>query len=170
MKKIWLGILLFSMMALSACSETPTAGDRFSKYIDLWNDQKFSEMYDMLATSTKETISKEEFTNRYKDIYDGVSATNVKVTFEKPEEEEKQGDLEEVVYPFSLKMDTLAGEVSFEQDVQLKKEEVEDGENWFITWSPSMIFPQLEEGEEVRVSSSPAARGQIFDQNDTLEI
>ncbi|QNF31020.1 penicillin-binding transpeptidase domain-containing protein [Metabacillus litoralis] len=168
MKKHWIGLLflLFSMMALSACSETPTAGDRFSKYIELWNDQKFSEMYDMLTTSTKGTITKEEFTSRYKDIYDGVSASNLKVTFKQPKEEEKQGDLEEVEYPFSLQMETLAGEVSFEQDVKLKKEKVEDGENWFITWSPSMIFPQLEEGEEVRVSSSPAARGQIFDQND----
>lgn len=76
MKKVsMIFLLLFSMIALSACSETPTASDRFSQYIALWNDQKFSEMYEMLTTNTKEKISKDEFVSRYQDIYDGISAT-----------------------------------------------------------------------------------------------
>jgi penicillin-binding protein len=167
LKKIFvIFLLLLTIVALSACSETPSASDRFSQYIKLWNDQKFSEMYDMLTTNTKETISKDEFVSRYKDIYDGISAKNLKVTFKEPSEEEQKKEKEEVVYPFSLTMDTIAGEVSFEQDVQLKQEEGEDGENWFITWSTSMIFPQLDEGEEVKVSSKSPVRGQIFDQND----
>lgn len=122
MKKIsMIFLLLILIMVLSACSETPTASDRFSQYIKLWNDQKFSEMYDMLTTSTKETISKDEFVSRYRDIYDGISANNLKVTFKKPSEEEQKKEIEEEVYPFSLTMDTLAGEVSFEKDVQLKQ-------------------------------------------------
>lgn len=166
MKKIVMLVLfILSMLVLSACSEKPTASDRFSQYIDLWNDQKFSEMYEMLTTSTKETISKEDFISRYTDIYDGISAKDVNVTFEKPTEEEQKGETEVIVYPFSLTMDTLAGEISFEHDVRLTKEEREDGENWFITWLPAMIFPQLEDGEEVKISSQPPARGQIFDQN-----
>ncbi|MGM7720058.1 penicillin-binding transpeptidase domain-containing protein [Metabacillus sp. Hm71] len=167
MKKIYIMMtLLITVLILTACSEAPTASERFSAYIKLWNDQKFSEMYDMLTTNTKEKITKDDFVNRYKDIYEGISAKNLKVTFDQPSEEENQENQTDIVYPFSLSMDTLAGNISFEQDVQLQKEVGEEGENWFISWTPAMIFPQLEEGEEVRVSSTPAVRGQIFDQND----
>ncbi|QGQ46408.1 penicillin-binding transpeptidase domain-containing protein [Metabacillus sediminilitoris] len=167
MKKLMFVLLLIiSMMVLSACTDKPTASDRFSKYIALWNEQKFSEMYDMLTPATKEKITQEEFVQRYADIYDGISAKNLKVTFEKPSEEEQKDKQDSVVYPFSLKMDTVAGEVAFEQDVELKKAEIDKEENWYITWSSSMIFPQLKDGEKVRVSSQPAVRGQIFDQND----
>ncbi|KKI93939.1 hypothetical protein WQ54_02530 [Bacillus sp. SA1-12] len=167
MKKICVMLtLLFTIFIVNACTEAPTASERFSAYIKLWNDQKFSEMYEMLTTNTKEKISKEDFVTRYKDIYDGISAKNIKVTFSPPSEEEMKDDQREMVYPFALSMDTLAGNITFEQDVQLQKEKGEKGENWFISWTPAMIFPQLEEGEKIRVSSTPAVRGQIFDQND----
>lgn len=162
------GILAFVfsviILVLSACSEAPTAADRFSEYIKLWNDQKFSEMYDQLSSSSKKSITKEDFVSRYKDIYEGVSAKELKVTFNKPEKEEVDDKATKVSYPFSLSMDTVAGQISFEQDVQIIQEETEDGKDWFISWSPSMIFPQLEGNEEVRVSSTPPERGQIFDE------
>lgn len=167
MKKIGMLVLfILTLLVLSACSEQPKASDRLSQYIDLWNKQNFAEMYEMLTANTKETISKDAFISRYTDIYEGVSAKDVKVTFEMPAEEEQRDEKEEIIYPISVTMDTLAGEVAFEHDVQLTKEEREDEENWFITWLPSMIFPQLEAGEEVGVSSQLPARGQIFDQND----
>ncbi|WP_175638768.1 penicillin-binding transpeptidase domain-containing protein [Metabacillus schmidteae] len=162
------GILAFAffvvMLILSGCSEAPTAAERFSEYIKLWNDQKFSEMYDKLSSSSKESITKEDFVSRYEGIYDGVSAKELKVEFNKPKEEDVDDQATEVNYPFSLSMETLAGQISFEQDVQIVQEETEDGEDWFISWSPSMIFPQLEGNEEVRVKSTPPERGQIFDE------
>lgn len=167
MKNFWMiCLLLVSVVVLSACTEKPNASDRFSQYIQLWNDQKFSDMYDMLSTKTKGTISEKEFISRYKDIYDDISVSNLKVTFNKPSEEDQKEEENEVVYPFSLTMDSLAGEISFDGDVQLKKETEEDEENWFIVWSTAMIFPQLEENEKIGVSSTSASRGQIFDQND----
>ena len=166
MKKLWMiCLLLFSMIALSACTEKPTASDRLSQYIKLWNDQKYTEMYDMLSTKSKETITEEEFISRYKDIYEGISVSNLNVTFKKPPEEEQKEENEKVLYPYSVTMDTLAGEIAFDGEVQVEKEKVEDEENWFIAWSTSMIFPQLKENEQIRVSSTPATRGQIFDQN-----
>ncbi|MDQ0229464.1 penicillin-binding transpeptidase domain-containing protein [Metabacillus malikii] len=166
MKKYLFGlIIVISIIILSACSNKPTASERFSEYIELWNDQKYDEMYELLSSNTKESITKEDFIGRYQAIYDGISAKNVKITFKKPAEEKDQDDLKEVIYTFSLSMETVAGEVNFEEETQLVKENRDDEENWYITWEPSMIFPQLEEDQEVKVSSIPAIRGQIFDQN-----
>ena len=156
-KSLMAFVFLVLLIVLSACSEAPTATDRFSEYIKLWNDQKFSEMYDKLSSSTKKAITKEDFVSRYEGIYEGVSVKELKIEFDQPEEDELDDKATEVSYPFSLSMETVAGQISFEQDVQIVQEETENGEDWFISWSPSMIFPQLEGNEEVRVSSiSPA--------------
>jgi len=165
MRKSLIAFVFFVLLiVLSACSEAPTAADRFSEYIKLWNDQKFSEMYDKLSSNAKEEITKEDFVSRYEGIYEGVSVNELKVEFDKPEEEKIDDKATEVSYPFSLSMETVAGQISFEQDVQIVQEETEDGEDWFISWSPTMIFPQLEGNEEVRVSSASPERGQIFDE------
>ncbi len=157
-------VIFVLMMLLSACSEAPTPEERFSAYIKLWNEQKFSEMYEKLSSSTKETISKEEFVSRYEGIYKDVSVKDLNIEFNVPEEEEIENGASEVEYPFSLSMETLAGPVTFEHKVKIVKEETDDGADWFITWSPEMIFPQLKENEEVRVSITSPERGQIFDQ------
>lgn len=165
MKKGLAALVFFGlMMLLSACTEAPTAADRFSEYIKLWNEQKFSEMYDKLSSSSKKTITKDEFVSRYEGIYEGVSVKDLKIEFEMPEEEEIDKEATKATYPFSLSMETLAGPITFDQDVDIVKEETEDGEDWFVQWSPSMIFPELEGNEEVRVRSIAPERGQIFDE------
>jgi len=165
MKKGLAALVFFGlMMLLSACTEAPTAADRFSEYIKLWNEQRFSEMYDKLSSSSKKTITKDEFVSRYEGIYEGVSVKDLKIEFEMPEEEEIDKEATKATYPFSLSMETLAGPITFDQDVDIVKEETEDGEDWFVQWSPSMIFPELEGNEEVRVRSIAPERGQIFDE------
>lgn len=165
MKKISGLMFIFLVVVLTGCTEKPTASDRFSEYISLWNDQKFSEMYDMLTVTSKEKISKEEYINRYKDIYEGISVSDLQVKFKRPENDEQNNEETEVVYPYSLSMETIAGNVSFEQEVTINKEKPEDEENWFISWQPSMIFPELEGDEKVKVSSISPIRGQIFDKH-----
>ncbi|WP_226668422.1 penicillin-binding transpeptidase domain-containing protein [Metabacillus litoralis] len=166
MKKLSVLLLILLVVVLGGCSDKPTASDRFSQYISLWNEQKFGKMYEMLTPSSKESISKEEFISRYKDIYEGVSVSDLQVKYKKPEEEEKNKDENKVVYPFSLSMETVAGAVTFEQNVTIQKEKVEDEEDWFISWKPTMIFPELEGEEKVKVSSITPQRGQIFDKNE----
>ena len=62
-------LLMLLLVQLAGCSKEPTPQDRFSKYIALWNEQKFDQMYDYLSTDAKKKITKEEFTNRYHKIY-----------------------------------------------------------------------------------------------------
>lgn len=62
-------------------------------------------------------------------------------------------------------MDTLAGPVAFDHQASLVQEETDDGDNWFVSWNPSMIFPQLKEGDAVRISEDKPERGSILDKN-----
>ena len=51
----------------------------FEEYINLWNDKKFTNMYDYLSEHAKKTISKKEFTEKYQKIYEGIGVKNLKI-------------------------------------------------------------------------------------------
>lgn len=167
MKKIGFllaSILILSIGLLAGCNKEPQPADRLSQYIKLWNQQKFDEMYSYLSKSAKESVSKEDFVNRYKKIYNDLEIKNIKINFQKPEDD-KQGKEEKTTYPFSAKMDSVAGPITFDQKATLTKEKRDDKENWYIDWDTTYIFPELQEGAKIGLSTTQAKRGEIQDRN-----
>lgn len=153
------------LLLLAACSEKPKPEDRFAEYVSLWNEQKFTSMYERLSEDTKSKISSEDFTKRYENIYSGIEAENVKITFKKPKEEVETKDKEDITFPYTVSMDTIAGKIEFSHEATLVKEELEKGYNWFVKWDSTHIFPQLKEEQEIKVSSTEPVRGEIYDRN-----
>lgn len=166
MKKfIWL-LLVSIILILTSCNKEPVPEEQFSTYVKLWNDQKFEEMYDYLSTEAKDTINKEEFVERYKKIYSDLGINDLKVTYEKPKEEkERDKKVIEVSLPFSVSMNSIAGEIAFEQDARLTKEEREDHTDWYLNWNTTYIFPELKEGDKVGINTVTPTRGDILDRN-----
>ncbi|MFS0644776.1 penicillin-binding transpeptidase domain-containing protein [Siminovitchia sp. 179-K 8D1 HS] len=164
MKK-WI-VMLFVLLAgavMAACNKEPQPEERFAAYVDEWNGQHFDKMYDYLSADAKEKVSKEDFTNRYKKIYEDLEIKNVKVTFTPPEEvEEKDG---KVQFPFSVKMESIAGKIAFDHKAVLTKEERDDEKNWYVNWDTTFIFPELKEGDKISLAMTPAKRGDIVDKN-----
>lgn len=157
-------MLFLAVMAAAGCSKEPTPQDRFDAYIKLWNEQKFDKMYDYLTEGSKEVISKEDFTSRYQKIYEDLQITDLKMTFKKPEEEEKlDKDTDSVSYDFSAKMNSIAGPIEFTHSAKMKKEERDKENNWYVDWNTTYIFPQLKDGDKIGISSIKPKRGQIFD-------
>ena len=157
-------ILLLSLGILAACNNGPQPADRLSQYIKLWNEQKFAEMYDFLSEKSQQSITKEGFVERYKKVYNDLEISDLKVNFTKPENEEKPKD-PTVSYPFSAQMTSVAGPIAFDHSATLVKEKKEDGENWYIDWDTTYLFPQLKAGDKISLSTIPAVRGEIQDRN-----
>ncbi|QDI92769.1 hypothetical protein EPH95_17665 [Salicibibacter halophilus] len=72
----------------------------------------------------------------------------------------------EVQFPIDVTMQTLAGEVSFSQDVQLSLEERDDEKNWHVHWDQQLIFPEMEEDDHIGVNTMGAERGEIYDRHE----
>lgn len=164
MKK-WFGmlLLLISIVLITGCNKEPKPEERFTAYVQDWNKQNFDKMYDYLSEEAQKKVSKEDFADRYKKIYNDLQIKNLKVDFKAPEEvEEKDGV---VKFPFHVKMDSLAGEIAFDHTAVLKKEERDDAKNWFVNWDTTFIFPDMEEGDKISLPSTPAKRGDIVDKN-----
>ena len=133
-----------------------TAEQVFTNYISLLNEKKYDELYSYISTESKAEISQEDFVARNKNIYEGIDAVNIEVQIQS---QEKEGKTAKIAY--SENMSTSAGNISFENIVNLI---IEDKE-YKIDWSSAIIFPELRNTDKVRVSTIESTRGEILDRN-----
>lgn len=126
-------------------------------------------MYNLLSSEAKQTISKKNFTEHYKEIYEDFEITNlsIKPKFKLEEGENPDPDGNgKVKLAFSAKMDSFAGEIQFSHEASLIKEEREETTGWYIDWDTQMIFPALISADtQIHGTTLQAKRGEIVDRN-----
>ena len=133
----------------------------WNSYISLINEQKYEEMYAMLTEDSKSQISQEDFIKRNQNIYEGIEMSNMQIEITAVEEEDSS--IRKISY--NSTMDTEAGKIDFTNTVRLTKDK-EKG--YLINWNSSLIFPQLNNTDKVRIKTISAKRGAILDKNGTL--
>lgn len=131
------------------------------KYITYLEQGQYEQMYGMLDDQSKINYSQEDFVSRNKKIYEGIEARDIQVEIAALEEQEN----EEQVLSFQMKMNTVAGEVSFPNTVTFsKKEDV----GYLMAWDDNMIFPGLGRKDKILVNTDRAKRGRILDRNGNM--
>ncbi|MGS5517093.1 penicillin-binding transpeptidase domain-containing protein [Clostridioides difficile] len=133
----------------------------FKQYMSFANERQYEKMYDLLDEKSKSEIKKEKFILRNKKIYEGINSCNISV---KINEVKKEKDSDKII-KYDSKMDTLAGEISFSNEVPLNRDK--DGD-YRIRWESDVIFPELEEDNTIRISKLKAKRGNILDRNGVM--
>lgn len=126
-----------------------------NKYISEINDEKYDEMYELLSENSKQKITKEDFVSRNKKIYQGIDMSNMTIEIKNIQ---KNGSKRVISY--NTKMGAGGGEITFDNEVTLNNEN-----GYKIEWTSSLIFPDLEDTDKVRVSTSKPSRGKILDRN-----
>lgn len=64
-------------------------------------------------------------------------------------------------------MNTLAGVIELDDfKAKMIEEKQDDKKTWFIKWNESLIFPQMEKEDKVRITTIESKRGEIFDRDD----
>ncbi|WP_160112539.1 penicillin-binding transpeptidase domain-containing protein [Salicibibacter kimchii] len=163
--KVHIFVCMLFILALGACSGGPQPKAAFETYASDWENENFENMYEQLSTETLENVSPEDFVDRYEDVYENIQRSDLTVQPNYPEEWDV-GEEGEVQFPVDVTMQTRAGEVSFSHDVQLSLEERDDEENWYVHWDQQLIFPEMEEGDHIGVTTMEAERGEIYDRNE----
>ena len=131
--------------------------DVLKEYMGYIEKGRYDKMYALLDEASRNTVSAEDFVVRNQKIYEGIEADNIRLDISENQEKSQ---------PISYKvtMDTVAGEISYDNDTFFEKE----GGKWCIKWSDSMIFPGLKASDKVSVVSIDAKRGEIYDRNGEL--
>lgn len=126
-----------------------------NEYISKINDEKYNEMYELLDEKSKQKITEEDFVSRNKKIYQGIDMSNMTIEIK---DIKKSGSKRVIIY--NTKMDASGGEITFDNEITLNNKN-----GYKIEWSSNIIFPELEDTDKVRVSTSKPSRGKILDRN-----
>ena len=127
------------------------AADRFAS---LWTAGNFSDVYEMLDSSTRATIAKQDFIDRFTGIATEIGLVSTTVTTT------GSPDLNLQV-PIKMVYETgTVGEIKETKSIQL----VQEDDAWKVQWSPDLIFNKLGDGC-VNFSVETVRRGSILDRN-----
>jgi len=149
--------LIFVSILLAGCGGGVKPQEIAEEYLRLWKDGRYKEAYALLASQSAEKITEEDFIKKHENIYRGIELSSISYEMEEPVEDE-----ERVIIPFTASYDSaLAGKMEYQFQLPMVKED----ESWKIDWSPALIFPQMEDGDKVRVTTTEPSRGEIFDRN-----
>ena len=129
--------------------------ETLNEYISKINDEKYNEMYELLDEKSKQKITEEDFVSRNKKIYQGIDMSNMTIEIK---DIKKSGSKRVIIY--NTKMDASGGEITFDNEITLNNKN-----GYKIEWSSNLIFPELEDTDKVRVSTSKPSRGKILDRN-----
>lgn len=163
MKKLLFYIIFLSFIALLAsCGKEPNPKDIFQAYVQAWENNDFSSMYQYLCVESKKAISEKDFVQKYTGIYQGIKAKNIRIETDYPKtlKPDKEGIL---IVPFTVTIDTSAGEIKSSNRFSLKVDQLGDIKSWGFVWTSRMIFPNLGEDEKVRIEKKDGIRGEILD-------
>ena len=110
--------------------------------------QLVKEYFELLDQKKVYTPSKQDFTERYKNIYEGIEAKNIAVSILKEEDHEVE---------YQLSMDTVAGKVKYKNTVAIR--------NGQIGYNNQLVLDGFKAQYKVKVLTSSPIRGYIYDRN-----
>ena len=117
----------------------PDPKDAIRAYLDFWKADDYSRMYSLLTTISKDAISDDEFTERYKKVLAEAAVSSVE--YEILSAFERNTTSAEISYKVILKS-VLVGDIQRDTLMNLS---LENGE-WRIQWADALILPELADG------------------------
>ena len=128
-------------------------------YIDCLKNQDYEGMYSLISDSTKQSIDKDTYLARNKNIYEGIEATNIEISNVETTINKKP---KKYSVKYTMTFDTLAGKLSYDYEMNFDRQ---DDNKYYINWDSGLIFPDLKESNKIRVYSNSGSRGDILDRN-----
>lgn len=162
---------------------TPT--DAAQRWLELWGQDDFEAMWDLVATEARADIDKETFVSRYEAIKEEATITGFDFSLtdvssspggsEAVTEADVPEDVIEVPFKVTFKTEFF-GDIPESNALPLVRENVvvpaatEGGEpsqheEWRVLWKPSLYFSQLDDKSLVNFFPRAPKRGTIYDRN-----
>lgn len=160
-KKILIGIIIIASVIIGIITffiinKTEKPDQVLQDYFTKISEEKYEEAYEMLSESAKNKIAKDTFVKKNDSIYKGIDMANLRTEITNVENNEK--------ITYNQKMNTSAGEISFTNEASVIRED----KKYKINWENSLIYPDLNESDKIRVKTLKAERGNIYDRNNIL--
>ncbi len=150
MRAVKMLICIFFVFVLAACGGEPSVA-AVPAYLEAFVSMDYEAMWDYCQPDS--AISKEAFVQKYEAIFSGLGVTDINISgLTEPDEDG--------IFYYTATYHTKEYG-SFSNDFVLKT--IPGRIERRVHWSESLIFPEMEEGSNVRVRTLQASRGEIFD-------
>ncbi len=171
-------LALLSLVAL-ACSgggdpqetERPTTAlEAAERFLQLWQDDDYAEMYALLSSESRAKIDEKTFIGRYEAIKEEARIETIEYSIAS-----EDPALTEI--PFEVIFNTsFFGTIPQDNVIPLVQEEVtlptetpdevpQTRNEWRVTWTPSLYFKELDDESLVNFFTRVPRRGAIFDRH-----
>lgn len=128
-----------------------------TQYVKYIGEQNYDLMYELLDSSSQKNITKEEFIQKNKEIYEKLELTSISV-YDIVEEEIES---DRIKITCTNDMETIAGKLVFTNTIRIAKEENECK----ILWNTNTIIPGLNDTDTLKIDTTNSTRGCIYDRN-----
>ncbi len=142
--------------------EVPDVAEFMDHYYDLWNDNDYASMYQLLSKTSKDAITEENFTKLYTESTSAMTLDRVEA-----------GITSSLINPASAKvglkvnyLTNLFGTISRDIETELV---IESGA-WKVQWQEANILPELSGGNRLMANIRMPNRGDITDRNGTTLV
>ena len=135
----------------------PDAQAVVKKYLDALLNNDYAGMYDMLNSPSRGTMTLEDFSNRYDDALNNMSASSIEYSINSSKLAPRDA---EVAYNVTYHT-VLAGDIQRDIIMHLTNE----NGDWKVQWADGLILPELAGGNALRMDYDVPARGDIYDIN-----
>lgn len=133
----------------------PDAPAAITQYLTALQADDFETMYNLLAAESRSAVTLEDFSKRWNDALNNMSATAVEYTINSSK---ISPYVAEVGYTITYKT-ALVGDLQRSILVRMKNEQGE----WRVVWEDAQILPELAGGNLLAMEYSVPARGDIYD-------
>jgi penicillin-binding protein 2 len=142
------------------------------RWLELWSDAKYAQMYDLVSTEARALINEEDFVARYEAITEEARITEIEYTITEP-----APGVTDV--PFEVTFRTsFFGDIPQDNVMPMVREEItvpattqgadpNVTQEWRVQWAPSLFFKELDDRSLVHFFTRVPRRGTIYDRNNS---
>jgi penicillin-binding protein 2 len=133
------------------------------EFLQNWQDGQYDWMYDLLTFASRESYTREQFSDQYRRTAEALALTDLAI---QPTGIYRQQD-EIAIFTYELTLQTAFGTFNEgERALQLVVDDLGGNDrDWRIAWTPGAIFPELAGGGSIRVTRVPPNRANIYDRD-----
>ncbi|NOH01214.1 MAG: hypothetical protein HND47_04180 [Chloroflexi bacterium] len=141
--------------AQAGITPAPDAQAAVTEFLEALQRDDFEIMYNMLSQTSREGITLEDFSKRWNNALNEMSASSLDFVVSSSTVSPRNA---EVGYSITYKT-TLAGDIQRNIVMRL----VNEDNAWKVQWDDALILPELAGGNELKMEYSIPARGDIYD-------
>jgi len=135
----------------------PDPGSVSKAYLEAWQVGDYAQMYSLLANESRAALSAEDFAQQYQTELDKMTAIGVKAQIGNINQAGQSAEVSVAVEYTTA----LVGILSTPITLTLKAE----GNQWGVVFSPTLIWPELVNGQQLLMVPLLPERGKIYDRN-----